>query len=259
VIILPVSDLHFEFHDDRGVTLVQTLDAMVRDTEADVLVIAGDLATACGLVPALELICKSVSIPIVYVTGNHEHYRSSLAAVRTILRTAKLPSNLHWLDRSTVTIDGVRFVGTTLWFEYTADARRMRWQLNDFVNIAGFEKAIAAEGAACRQYLRDTVRKGDVVVTHHLPSHKSVSHRFRGEPSKNVFYVTPQDDLIADRGPCLWLHGHTHDSCDYSIHHTRVVCNPYGYENYETNPHFAFDKIVRVVPKVYDSGVSNVP
>ena len=27
----------------------------------------------------------------------------------------------------------------------------------------------------------------------------------------------------------LWIHGHTHDSFDYVLNGTRVVCNPRGY------------------------------
>jgi hypothetical protein len=41
----------------------------------------------------------------------------------------------------------------------------------------------------------------------------------------------------------LWIHGHTHDSSDYELNGTRVICNPRGYckagkapENTEFNP-----------------------
>jgi predicted phosphodiesterase len=40
----------------------------------------------------------------------------------------------------------------------------------------------------------------------------------------------------------VWIHGHTHDSFDYSRNGTRVVCNPRGYvtrrgaENNEFDP-----------------------
>jgi calcineurin-like phosphoesterase family protein len=45
----------------------------------------------------------------------------------------------------------------------------------------------------------------------------------------------------------LWIHGHTHDSFDYQVHGTRVVCNPRGYvrdgvlENENFNPVFTVD------------------
>ena len=43
---------------------------------------------------------------------------------------------------------------------------------------------------------------------------------------------TPQTSgLIEERQPALWVHGHTHDSCDYRVGNTRVICNPRGYEN----------------------------
>ena len=43
-----------------------------------------------------------------------------------------------------------------------------------------------------------------------------------------------------------WIHGHTHDSVDYEIGATRVVCNPFGYKNKKTNHEFDPKKIVTV-------------
>ena len=31
----------------------------------------------------------------------------------------------------------------------------------------------------------------------------------------------------------LWTHGHTHETFDYVIGETRIVCNPRGYIGYE--------------------------
>jgi hypothetical protein len=31
----------------------------------------------------------------------------------------------------------------------------------------------------------------------------------------------------------LWTHGHTHETFDYVVGETRVVCNPRGYIGYE--------------------------
>jgi predicted phosphodiesterase len=43
---------------------------------------------------------------------------------------------------------------------------------------------------------------------------------------------------IIDHGPDLWVHGHTHNSFDYSLGKTRVVVNPYGYKDVEVNPQY---------------------
>ena len=46
----------------------------------------------------------------------------------------------------------------------------------------------------------------------------------------------------------LWVHGHTHDSFDYTVDGTRVVCNPRGYAKagVDENPRFDPDFIVEI-------------
>jgi len=39
----------------------------------------------------------------------------------------------------------------------------------------------------------------------------------------------------------LWIHGHTHDSFDYVVNGTRVVCNPRGYAPNGVNENARFD------------------
>jgi predicted phosphodiesterase len=67
-----------------------------------------------------------------------------------------------------------------------------------------------------------------VVVTHHLPSAASVAERFRTNATSAAF-ASHLDPLITRHRPQLWIHGHTHDSFDYRLDATRVVCNPMGY------------------------------
>jgi Icc-related predicted phosphoesterase len=65
-----------------------------------------------------------------------------------------------------------------------------------------------------------------VVVTHHLPSKKSVAKRFADSPLSACF-VSNLDQLFGKMA--IWVHGHTHDNFDYVTNGTRVVCNPRGY------------------------------
>jgi Icc-related predicted phosphoesterase len=67
-----------------------------------------------------------------------------------------------------------------------------------------------------------------VVATHHLPSLRSVAERYRNDPVTAGF-ASRLDPIIA-RGPAVWAHGHTHDSCLWRARGgTLVVCNPAGY------------------------------
>ena len=36
---------------------------------------------------------------------------------------------------------------------------------------------------------------------------------------------------VREHQPKLWIHGHSHDRCDYLLGKTRVVANPLGYPN----------------------------
>jgi Icc-related predicted phosphoesterase len=44
----------------------------------------------------------------------------------------------------------------------------------------------------------------------------------------------------------LWIHGHTHESMDYTLAGTRVVCNPRGYLPDEPNPGFEAGFVVEL-------------
>jgi murein L,D-transpeptidase YafK len=83
------------------------------------------------------------------------------------------------------------------------------------------------------------------VVTHYLPSRRSIDPAFAGSPF-NPAFASRLDELVAQSGATLWVHGHTHRSADYFLGTTRVVCNPRGYHGRDVNPDFKEDLIVEV-------------
>ncbi len=105
-----LSDLHLEFGDFTPAR-----------PAADVLVVAGDLHV--GKRGLAWLARHYADIPIVYVLGNHEHYKENVDVLPAKLR-AEAPPNLHVLERGQVVLHGTRFLGATLWtdFELHGDA-----------------------------------------------------------------------------------------------------------------------------------------
>jgi Icc-related predicted phosphoesterase len=236
------SDLHFEFHPDRGQGFLSSMNFQ----EADVLVVAGDLCDAKTITSSFELLCNACPKPIIYIPGNHEYYGSSFAEVDSLLAAAdRAHPRLSVLNNKTVTLAGHRIIGTTLWFPDQPDNPKYEGILNDFRMIRGFKKDVYGANAKAHQFLEHELRKGDIVITHHLPSVESVSARFRGGPL-NRFFVSPLDELILKRQPALWVHGHTHASVDYPLGHTRIVCNPFGYLGHELNDGWDAAKSVHV-------------
>ena len=50
--------------------------------------------------------------------------------------------------------------------------------------------------------------------------------------------MTDISNEIIDHGPALWVHGHTHNSFDYTLGRTRAIVNSYGYKDVEVNPQY---------------------
>ena len=247
--ILPVSDIHTEFHEDGGRSFVKAL----AKGQADVLAVAGDCGTLHlngegqpNLTAMLGMLCDSFP-HIVYCAGNHEHYdaRSIQEVTDTIAAFAAGHPNFHWLNRSAATIDGQRFLGCTLWFKDDPMAFGARKELNDFSCIPGFVPWVFQQNSKDVKFLKSAVKPGDVVLTHHLPSTRSVHPDFKGS-ILNSFYVCDMSQMILRSKPVLWIHGHSHHSQDYFLADTQIVANPFGYFFRDENPTFSEHKIVEL-------------
>jgi Icc-related predicted phosphoesterase len=116
-----------------------------------------------------------------------------------------------------------------------------RERMNDYKKIARqfhpWQRFVPETAYRMHQQSRrfiETALKTDpiktVVVTHHLPHARSIPSRFRGD-LLNAVYASDLSQIIEEQQPELWVQGHTHDSCDYHVGATRVVCNPRGYED----------------------------
>lgn len=73
-----------------------------------------------------------------------------------------------------------------------------------------------------------------LVMTHHLPSWRSIAENHAGSPL-NWAYASDLDPFIETHPQIkTWVHGHTHTNWDYTIEDTRIVCNPRGYAHPNT-------------------------
>lgn len=230
------SDLHLEhlewrFPDYRG----------VEPTDADLLVLAGDIANGAR---ALDLF-GDWPCPVIYVPGNHEYYGSSLAKVQAELaeRAAAFP-NVTVLAPGVSEVAGVRFVGCTLWTDYGLFGESVREvamaacaaTLPDH-KVIKLEGETAFSPAIAREMHRQQkewlcARLGEpfagvtVVITHHAPAPGSLHPIFAKDPVSAAFI----SDLTEMLGVAsLHIHGHTHHSFDYEVKGTRVIANPMGY------------------------------
>ena len=201
---------------------------------------------------------------VIYIAGNHEHYHGDYSNTITILRDRLgYLVNLHILDKEMVHLNGVSFIGGTLWTDMNNEdpitLLHMSGMMNDFRCVKNSNRVVhfkdhqgkfqtrpsmfSPEDAVedhkkMMEYVRLMIEgKFDqkfVVVGHHAPSKQSTHPRYKEETIMNGGYSTALDEFIMDHPQIkLWTHGHTHEDFDYMIGSTRIVCNPRGYDAYE--------------------------
>ena len=241
-----LSDLHLE----HGGVLPE------HHPEADVIVLAGDLAPYTeGLVARIAEHWASAP-HVLYVLGNHEFYGTELEETRARLAEECARAGIHLLDPGMVRIGGVRFIGATLWTDLLLEGKvdeigahmRISREIRDFLGAIQHRghdfttgesvKRHRADRAFIEHELEEAERAGDraVVITHHAPSPRSVRSWYEGDPF-NCAFASDLDRVIERYQPALWVHGHMHDPVDEQLGKTRLVANPAGYA-YEAKTDF---------------------
>jgi len=213
---------------------------------------------------------------VLYVPGNHEfdglEYEEGYERLRRVCDYL----GIVWLDRESIVVDGVRFIGTTLWSDFDAVAaqekepdkqlqargkafRAANYYLSKNTTFRKGEPVLAEEqremSLACQAWLRAALAEPfdgpTVAVTHYAPSLRSADPRYGVTPGTAGF-CNAMDGLIpyAD----VWMHGHLHCTNDYVVEgeaggrrrSCRVVANPLGYANKGEQAAFRPDLIVEI-------------
>jgi Icc-related predicted phosphoesterase len=249
------SDLHLDVHQIKPIAIMAGVDLVI---------VAGD--TCEGVLRAFGHLRRIIPmhIPIVMVLGNHEFYRKFIPDELALARSHAAAFNIHVLENDTVVIGGVRFVGATLWTDYRVfgdanhaaamnacasgmnDHRLIGWQKQPWLRFRPQEAAQLHYQS--RTYLEGVLAAPfaggpTVAVCHHAVHWESVHPRFRSDPATAAF-VSDLSALIERYQPTLWVHGHVHNSSDYRVGGTRILCNPHGYAN--ENPDFDGALVVEV-------------
>lgn len=223
-----MSDIHCEFYADQGTEFIKSVNPI---KENEILVLAGDISTGRNVVSVLTQFAFKWP-HVIFVAGNHEYYGNNPNTIHQCLQN--LPTNVHYLRQSDIVIDGIQFLGTTLWFPFNPDNIHHEYALSDFHHIKQFNPWVYEENSRATAFLRKALSTPTalkrVVVTHHLPSYEAVHPRYKGS-TLNRFFVDPIADQPDLPLPDLWVFGHTHNPCRFVRENCTFVCNPFGYPN----------------------------
>jgi hypothetical protein len=262
-----LSDLHLESHPRFEAAPVPG---------ADLLVLAGDIGSyqegSRLSEPDFGLSRFSPRhgwpTPVLYVPGNHEYDNADFDQTHARLRALCDSLDIAWLERETLVIGGVRFVGTTLWADFDAlvastdglaDALKKRGKAMRAANFYLEKAATVRHGEPflagplrehsliCQAWLRSALAQSfdgpTVAVTHFAPSLASADPRYGLTPGTAGF-CNSLDALLPHAQ--LWLHGHLHCPFDYVKDGCRVVANPLGYRGKGEQEGFRPDLLIEV-------------
>lgn len=238
-----VSDVHLEF---GGFELP--------DNDCDVLIAAGDIGVGTEGLDWLQ----TLGTPVIYVAGNHEYWGCDIKGLNEILRKQCEGSNVHFLEKESVVLDGVRFVGCTLWTNFNGNREallmdKIENMMNDFRNIYVDSNLVSSKdlieiNESSKKWLINELgmpHEGPTVaVTHHAPIVNSWASDHND--FMRFAYCNDLEETLKENSIDLWAHGHIHRSSDYTKHGVRVVCNPRGYTGYQIVDKFNPEKIFKV-------------
>ncbi|WP_341317455.1 metallophosphoesterase [Paraburkholderia sp. IMGN_8] len=228
------SDLH---HGYIGSGLA-TARRLTVSPEADVLVLAGNVHSGAEGIS----LYADMHVPVVYVHGNQELHGLDIDRARQALRKRAAATSVTFLECAETYIEGVRFLGCCLWTDYQlssidkvltmseadrylVDHRRIRRGARKFL-----PQDAVRENQKARSWLTDRLHEitasPTVVVTHHAPCLRSIPESLISSP-----YAPSLASDLRNLLPLasLWIHGHIHNTHEYTVGETAVVCNARGY------------------------------
>lgn len=264
-----VSDLHVDINGNYYKTNLPD------DAEISIIVIAGDINTgvhgdgAIGLIFDVLRWYSSKYKYVVFVPGNHDFYGNFIEDVAKHIDSLCISNcinNIYVLNTDVpyLALDGYNFCGDTFWSSLQHKAEdpifhlQLQFYIADFRNIKvsnndRFAKMHPTDMVKLHKraydhifsFLTNDTLYNKIVVTHFPPSKLSIHQDYADNVNgTNEYFVNSYSHIIAEYGPLVWIHGHVHNSFDYMIAKTRVVCNPLGY----SDENLSFNKYAFVSP-----------
>ena len=84
-----------------------------------------------------------------------------------------------------------------------------------------------------------------IIVTHHAPTPYAISPQYAGSMLNPAFASNLNEFIVNNPQIRLWCHGHVHNKSDIILRQTRVVCDPFGYNN-ENNADLPYNYGTRI-------------
>ena len=250
-----ISDIHLDFwvKPDSNLRKMEKkidlfVDSLIPSSPRNVLVIAGDLGHYNNQNVIMLRSLMRYYESIVIVRGNHDLYLVSGKQSkkykwlsenrwREMKDFAKHMPGLFVLEGDTITLDGITFGGTGMWYDFSygmIEHGKTREELDQIWREEMRDrKFIKKQPDFAKEELRfdRIIDKSDVIVTHVGGDWSQLSLNsgyVRGDLTTS-FYFFDGSNWFDRLGGKTWCFGHVHDHYDYIRNDCRFINNAKGY------------------------------
>ncbi|MDF1876129.1 metallophosphoesterase [Sulfurimonas sp. SAG-AH-194-I05] len=258
-----LSDLHLDFYFpqemEASIDAVKSIfDPIFFENQkrkiGDVLIIAGDIGHYNHQnIQILKILQAEYYQHIVSVLGNHDYYlinriaednydKDSFNRIKEMRSLINAEENMHCLNGTVVTIDGVKFGGCDSSYNNaylkayfplvnhpTYNNNLWKSSINDYANMGGVNQYNQIYKLELPK-IEAVYKECDIMITHVNPSflHDHMSQYYMNQKS-NTFFCFNGHRYMQDGTMKYWVFGHTHDTLEYEHEGVKCICNPFGY------------------------------
>lgn len=223
-----VSDIHLNFIKDA-----RPFCAELKEAKGDAILITGDIAESHNVVPYVTEMAEQTGKPVYFVLGNHDFYGSSVADVKSSVRSLG-----HLGSKQIVKLsDSVALIGVDGWGDTrNGDYENSHLTMSDWIHIEDLRKEYGkgmdelkkqlmkladSDALKLKRRVLKALEQGytKIIMATHVPPFEEVCLNAgrKSTPSGLPFFSSKclGDAIlpIAKKHPkvdFLWLSGHTH-------------------------------------------------
>jgi predicted phosphohydrolase len=239
-----VSDIHLEFYSkkfrDFGLFLPSNI------SPKGIAILAGDIGYPHSEIYKTFIGYASKNYDnVVIVAGNHEYYskRHDFDTINAkIEEVCSQFNNVYFLNNKIVTIDQIKFIGTTLWTNLEGLSPDISMNDLNFMSLTRIKNNFEKNIKFIEESLQENKNYECVIVSHHLPTFKLLDKQ--NDPRFFPCYASDLEHIMEKNSNIShWFCGHTHTSKESRIFSTLCAVNPVGYPTIVNGKIISFENL----------------
>ena len=255
-----ISDEHIDFYVKTGTKndkIRKYIEGILKPEGGDILLCAGDISHYNNQTKFYLKEMTKYYNNVVFVHGNHDMYlvsegqkkkfkKDSFKRLEDLREFAFNEPNIHFLEGSVVSIDGLKIGGLSNWYDLPSPGYIQQWKevMNDSnlilegseptaLSFSYFEKSVSFDTQKFRKDIEkqwDEIEKCDILLTHICPviipdEHLSVYVNDRN----NIFFMTDDIDRVKKTNCEIVVYGHNHQNETWDYEDIEFKTNAIGY------------------------------